>query len=101
MVLLVKVKNNLMKKKIINVNKETFEIEEYEVFQIIDDRFSSKISQFMFKKTFQFIKWMFKGDLKVILEIFYILCQVICFLFISYSFSFLCFHSYTPFLRSF
>jgi hypothetical protein len=63
-----KSKQHSYRKKVIN--NETFEIEEYEVFQIIDDRYKSFIFQYidrflqfierMFEKAIQFIKWIYK-----------------------------------------
>ncbi|PKC00596.1 hypothetical protein RhiirA5_427943 [Rhizophagus irregularis] len=52
-----KSKQHSYEKKVIN--KEIFEIEEYEVFQIIDDRLSNRIFRSI-NRVFRFIKRMFK-----------------------------------------
>ncbi|PKC01056.1 hypothetical protein RhiirA5_504827 [Rhizophagus irregularis] len=74
-----KSKQTSYEKKVIN--KEAFEIEEYEVFQIVDDRLSNRIFQSinrifrfierMFKRLIRFIKWMF-GKFVIFLPVIFV-----------------------------
>ncbi|UZO06757.1 uncharacterized protein OCT59_027066 [Rhizophagus irregularis] len=75
-----KSKQHSYEKKVIN--KEAFEIEEYEVFQIVDDRLSSRIFRSinrifrfikrMFKRVIRFIKWMF-GKFVIFLPVIFVI----------------------------
>uniref|UniRef100_U9U081 Serine-enriched protein n=2 Tax=Rhizophagus irregularis TaxID=588596 RepID=U9U081_RHIID len=86
-----KSKQHSYEKKVIN--KEAFEIEEYEVFQIVDDRYKSIIFLFidiifrfinrMFKRVIRFIKWML-GKFVILLPVIFfmlVLSSVISFVF--------------------